>query len=90
MSRGVAVGPLGRSDVQKTNTRTDAGDRLLSIREIQERPDFSRTLVYSLQDSGELPFHKIRKLRKFNVRDVDAYVQRLRVGLGLEPAEKSG
>lgn len=73
-------------------TRTDAGDRLLSIREIQERLGISRAFVRALQDSGEIPFSKLGKLRKSSVRDVDAYVRSRRVepGSGLELAEKSG
>ena len=65
--------------MQKTTTRTDSGDRLLSIREIQERLGVSRAFVRALQDSGEIPFSKLGKLRKSSVRDVDAYVARQRV-----------
>lgn len=60
-------------------THTDAGDRLLSIREVQERLGVSRTFVRALQDSGEIPFSKLGKLRKSSVRDVDDYVARRRV-----------
>lgn len=65
--------------MHETTTRADAGDRLVGIREIQERLGVSRTFVRSLQDSGEIPFSKLGKLRRSRVRDVDEYVERRRV-----------
>lgn len=79
MSRRAAVGSLGKSNVRETTTRTDADARLLNVREIQERLGVSRTFVRSLQDSGEIPFSKLGKLRKSRTRDVDDYVARQRV-----------
>lgn len=63
---------------EQTN-RTDAGDRLLSIREIQMFLGVSRGFVRKIQDRGELPYSRFGKLRKSRLSDVNAYVSARRV-----------
>ncbi len=65
--------------VNEQTTRTDAGDRLLSIREIQELLGVSRGFVRKIQDRGELPYSRFGKLRKSRLSDVNAYVSARRV-----------
>ncbi len=51
-------------------------DDFLSIQEIMEILNVSRTTVYRIMEDGEIPFYQIRGRRKFKKKDIDEYVQK--------------
>ena len=51
------------------------GDRLLSAAEVGLRWNLSRSRVYALASSGELPSIKLKGAVRFDPRDVDEYIR---------------
>jgi excisionase family DNA binding protein len=50
--------------------------RLLELRDVQKRLGLSRSAVYCLMGSGELPYVRVLSRRKFRPEDLDDYIAR--------------
>jgi excisionase family DNA binding protein len=58
------------------------GDRLLSAAEVALRWNLSRSRVYALASSGNLPSIKLKGAVRFDLRDVEGYIREHRRGKG--------
>ena len=61
--------------------KTAAGpSSLATVREVAAFLSLSRSKVYQMMDSGELPYIKLGKCRRVHWADVEALVGRSRIG----------
>lgn len=53
----------------------NVGDRLLSAAEVALRWNLSRSRIYALAASGDLPSIKLKGAVRFDPRDVEGYIR---------------
>ena len=62
-------------EVKRVTKIVQVGDRLLSAAEVGLRWNLSRSRVYALASSGELPSIKLKGAVRFDPRDVQEYIE---------------
>lgn len=54
--------------------------QLLKVDEVATRLAIGRTLIYDLMGAGELPFIKVGRTRRIVADDLEAFIERSRIG----------
>jgi excisionase family DNA binding protein len=61
--------------VKRATKFVNVGDRLLSAEEVGQRWNLSRSRIYALASSGDLPSIKLKGAVRFDPRDVEEYIR---------------
>ena len=62
-------------EVKRLTKIVQVGDRLLSAAEVGMRWNLSRSRVYALASSGDLPSIKLKGAVRFDPRDVEQFIR---------------
>ena len=66
------------SNALDAHTMHEQAEQALRFEEVQDRLSVSRSTLFRIVASGDLPSIKIGRSRRFLARDVDAYLPNLR------------